>query len=135
MISSAEEFVRLRTSSNVDEYLQAAQDDAPLDVWKEIIERYPGMRFWVAQNKMVPNLILEILSVDSDPSVRAMVASKRKLPENIQVQLAQDSNESVRRALAHNAKTARAVLQMLVDDSAPEVRRKVLERLDIPQEG
>lgn len=38
MIITAEEFVRLRTSENMDEYLKAAWDDAPFDVWLEVIK-------------------------------------------------------------------------------------------------
>ncbi|MEW9697562.1 hypothetical protein [Paenibacillus sp. SI8] len=41
MINSAEEFVRLRISETMDDYLKAAWDDAPFEVWLEVIKKYP----------------------------------------------------------------------------------------------
>lgn len=54
MIASAEEFVELRRSERQEEYSRVAQDSAPREVWLEVIQRFPDMRFWVAQNKTVP---------------------------------------------------------------------------------
>lgn len=51
MIYTAEEFVRLRESEIPEEYLRAAWDEVPLEVWIEVIENHPKMRFWVAQSK------------------------------------------------------------------------------------
>ena len=70
MIESAEEFVRLRGSEVPEEYLRAAQDSAEVQVWLDIIQRYPDMRFWVAQNKTVPVPVLEVLRNDEDQRVR-----------------------------------------------------------------
>lgn len=77
VIASAEEFVRLRTSDDPAEYNRAAQDEASESTWREVIARFPDMRFWVAQNKTVPLSVLEILRHDSDDRVRHMVTSKR----------------------------------------------------------
>ena len=38
MINSAEEFVRLRLSDNMEEYLKAAWDEAPFGVWLQVIK-------------------------------------------------------------------------------------------------
>jgi hypothetical protein len=76
MIESADEFRRLRKSADPEEYLRAAHDEAPVEVWMEVISRWPDMRFWVAQNKKVPLSILEVLENDSDPHVRDMVLRK-----------------------------------------------------------
>ena len=76
-IESAEEFVRLRTSDDPAEYNRAAQDEASESTWREVIERFPDMRFWVVQNKTVPLSVLEILRHDTDDRVRHMVTSKR----------------------------------------------------------
>ena len=77
VIESAEEFVRLRTSEDPAEYERAAQDEAADRTWRDAIERFPDMRFWVAQNKTVPLSVLEILRHDPDERVRHMVTSKR----------------------------------------------------------
>ena len=41
MIDSAAEFVRLRLSSDPAEYRRAAREEAPENVWLEVIEAYP----------------------------------------------------------------------------------------------
>ncbi len=76
VIDSAEEFVRLRTSEDPDDYRRAAHEAASDDTWRDVIERFPDMRFWVAQNKTVPLSILETLRHDPDQRVRWMVRSK-----------------------------------------------------------
>ncbi|MGF9754534.1 hypothetical protein AAII07_04985 [Microvirga sp. 0TCS3.31] len=77
MIESAEEFVRLRTSTDPAEYRRAAHEEAAERTWIEVIERYPDMRSWVAHNKTVPLSILKILRHDADEQVRLTVTSKR----------------------------------------------------------
>jgi hypothetical protein len=76
MIESAEEFRRLRESENPEEYGRAAHDEAPIEVWLEVIRRWPDMCFWVAQNKSVPLEVLETLANDPDWRVRDMVSRK-----------------------------------------------------------
>lgn len=70
MIISAEEFVRLRTSQNPEEYNQAAHDSASDEIWLEVIENYPDMRKWVAHNKTISNRIIEVLASDAGDHVR-----------------------------------------------------------------
>ena len=77
VIESADEFVRLRTSTNPAEYHRAANDEAAEQTWIDVIERYPNMRSWVAHNKTVPLSILEILRHDTDEQVRLTVTGKR----------------------------------------------------------
>ncbi|MBW5468496.1 HEAT repeat domain-containing protein [Brevibacillus formosus] len=129
MITSAEEFVRLRTSENPDEYLRAAWDEAPLDVWHEVIQKYPDMSFWVAQNKTVPIEILKLLAKHPEWRVRSMVASKNKLPEELQVKLAHDPDFSVRKSIAANKKATLKALQILVDEQYDDLRKLVLARI------
>jgi hypothetical protein len=76
VIESAEEFVRLRSSEIPEEYRLAAHDRADESTWREIVDRFPEMRFWVAQNKTVPLSILEVLRDDPDEQVRSMVRAK-----------------------------------------------------------
>jgi hypothetical protein len=122
MIESAEEFVRLRTSSNEDEYRRAAHDEAPLHVWIEVIDRYSDMRSWVAHNKTVPIAVLELLASDPDPDVRCAVADKRKLTAELFHALATDTDEDVRARIAHNRKVPKSVLECLASDPAGLVR-------------
>jgi hypothetical protein len=129
MIETAEEFCRLRTSDDPAEYQRAAHDEAPEAVWREVVVRFPEMRFWVAHNKTVPLSILETLVDDPDGRVRFMVASKRTLPERLQLQLARDADEGVRRALAANAKATPRTLGLLATDAIAEIRDKATARL------
>lgn len=77
MIESAEEFVRLRTSDDPDEYRRAAHDEVSEQTWRDVIAWVPEMRFWVAQNKTVPMSILEERRCDEDERVHSMVKAKR----------------------------------------------------------
>lgn len=129
MITSADEFVRLRTSEDRDEYHRAAHDEAPLAVWEEVLERFPDMHFWVAQNKQVPTEILRRLAESPDPHVREMVARKGKLPPDLFPVLARDPDASVRAAIAVNRKTPVAVRRGLLDDPEAFVREAAAERL------
>ena len=79
MIKSVEEFVRLRSSDNMEEYNRAAHEEAPIEIWEAIISEHEDMKKWVIHNKTVPLSILEILSEDPNPVVRHSVATKRKL--------------------------------------------------------
>lgn len=122
MITTAEEFCRLRESEIPEEYGRAAHEDAPLEVWRLIIETKPEMRVWVAQNTTVPLGILEELAGDSDVRVRHMVAMKRKISEAIAVRLARDEDDGVRAALARNAKLPDAALAILRADRTPLIQ-------------
>lgn len=77
VIESADEFVRLRTSTDPAEYHRAAHEEATEQTWIEVIERYPDMRSWVAHNETVPLSILELLRHDDDETVRTTVRMKR----------------------------------------------------------
>jgi hypothetical protein len=77
VIESAVEFVRLRRSSDPAEYRRAAWEEASVETWMDVIDRYPAMRVWVAHNKTVPLEILEILRHDADEKVQGTVRQKR----------------------------------------------------------
>lgn len=129
MISSAEEFVALRSSENPEEYHRAAWEEAPDEVWHEVIERYPDYRVWVAHNKSVPIEILRILADDHDARVRSFVASRRKLDEETQEKLARDPESGVRMRVAYNKKASERVLALLLDDPWDEIRKVARDRL------
>jgi hypothetical protein len=113
VITSAEEFVRLRTSEDPSECLRAAHAALSEAVARDVVERYPEMRMWVAQNKTVPLSILRILASDGDPRVRWMVATKRKLDVELFEHLSHDADESIRLAVAHNRKCPSEILDQL----------------------
>lgn len=129
MIQSAEEFVRLRTSESRDDYARAAEEEAAIGVWLDVIERYPTMRKWVAQNKTIPSEILSILAKDEDEDVRLFVAQKRKLDMAVIKELAHDRSETVRQRIAYNPRTPREVLQSLAPDVSVIVSEVAQNRL------
>lgn len=129
MITSADEFVRLRTSEVMEEYNRAAHDEATDEVWIDVIARFPDMKKWVAHNKTVPLKILELLSRDPDPEVRWYVATKRKATPEIMSRLADDVEEGVRHRIACNAKTPQEILERLAYDSSLLVAGSARERL------
>ncbi|MFI8127055.1 hypothetical protein [Acinetobacter sp. ABJ-A23_2] len=129
MISSAEEFVFLRTSEIFEEYTRAAYDDASDVVWMDVISKFPEMREWVAHNKTVPLDILEILARDTNESVRSTVASKRKLSPELFDLLSQDKSEAVRERIACNKKVPIHILRRLVNDPTMFVRETALKRI------
>jgi hypothetical protein len=129
VITTADEFVRLRESEWPEDYRRAAHEEAPLEVWLAIVAQYPSMRFWVAQNKTVPIRVLEILARDEDPHVRAMVASKRKLPVELQLLLAEDLDDGVRDRLANNAKATRKALERIAAHEKGPAARTAAEKL------
>jgi hypothetical protein len=129
-IASAEEFVELRCSEDPAEYRRAAHDGATEAVWRDVIDRYPDMKEWVAHNKTVPLEILRVLATDSDAAVRSSVAAKRKLDRALFVALSADEDESVRHQLACNARLPLDLLAALATDREPFVAAAARERLE-----
>jgi hypothetical protein len=132
MITSANEFIRLRTSELKEEYDRAASDEAPLDVWWELVRNHPDMKVWVVHNKTVPLEILDALSTDDDTAVRDAVARKRKASFEILERLAHDPDRGVRYAVACNKKTPPSILNMLLGDQWDVVVAKAKARLSEP---
>lgn len=129
VIQSAEEFVALRDGDNRDEQRRASLEPASLEVWRELVERYPDARVWVAYNKTVPLEILRVLASDPDSAVRHMVAMKRKLTPDILEGMAADSDESVRLQVARHRRTP-PVLERLLADDWSEVRNLARSRIE-----
>jgi hypothetical protein len=133
MISSADEFRRLRLASDADDYRRAASDEASDEVWIDVIDRYPDLREWVAHNKTVPLTILRRLAADSDKRVRYVVASKRTLDLPLFEMLACDPDEGVRDRIACNAKTPLSVRLRLAADSVGFVAENARARINVEQ--
>jgi hypothetical protein len=129
MISSSEEFISLRNSERQQDYLRAATDCASIEVWLDVINRFPEMRIWVAHNKMVPVEALLILSNDLDPDVRAAVAMKNKLSEEMLSRLAKDPDDSVRERVVFNKNTSIEIFKLLENDPSPNISDRARQRL------
>jgi hypothetical protein len=129
MISSAEEFVALRSSQQQSEYLRATNDSANAEVWLDVIDRFPDLRIWVAHNKTVPVEVLALLAHDSDPAVRASVAMKNKLSYELFNLLAADSDDSVRERIAYNKNAPLEILRQLSQDTSEVVSTPARARL------
>ena len=112
-ITNADEFARIRESSDPEEQTRATFAAASITVWRSVIETYPHLKSWVVHNKTVPLEILKQLSRDTDARVRRATARKRKLDRALFERLAADDDESVRRAVAMNAKCPEDILCVL----------------------
>ena len=135
MINSAEEFVRLRTSEDPQGYHRAANDEATVEVWKDVIQRFPEMKQWVIHNKQVQLEILELMARDPSASIRSCVADKRKLGAQLFDALSRDADESVRARIAWNQKVPVEILQRLAGDETELVRQAAATRLARLTEG
>jgi hypothetical protein len=129
MIKSADEFIHLRTSGDPAEYNRSAHDEAPIEVWREIIVHRPDFRSWVAHNKTVPVEILAILAHDPSAEVRHCVAMKNKLPRELMIELADDVDQTVRQRIAHNKNAPIEALRKLTTDEVRDISEHAKARL------
>jgi hypothetical protein len=74
MINSAQEIQQLCESVDTEAQHRADHDNAPDEVWFEVLEKYPEMAKWVIHNKTIPLSILRQLVTHSDPRIRWQVA-------------------------------------------------------------
>lgn len=128
MITSADEFVELRSSENSVEYNRAAHDEISDEAIRQIIEKYPDYIEWVVHNKSVPEWVLIDQSDSPNARIRLAIATKRKCPEPIMLKLSSDEDESVRHAIALNPKATMAVLDGMVNDEWDVIRDAVRKR-------
>lgn len=129
MIKSADEFKRLRLSEIQSEYDQAARDNASIEVWLDVIQKFPDLKEWVIHNKTIQIEILELLAKDFNPKVRACVANKRKINDLIFNLLKSDVSEDVRSSLLHNTKLSADKKSLIkTDDSTwlTELKKEIL---------
>ena len=129
MIESAEEFVALRSSEVKAEYDRSAYEEAPAQVWREVIDKYPDYQWGVIHNKTVPLEILDALSRSDDARIRGRIATKRKLSPELFERLAKDADADVRGGIAGNKKTPRAVLEILRQDSDADVAERAVRNI------
>ncbi len=129
IFQTAEQFVRARSSSDPEEQRRASWGEADVEVWMDVVRRYPDYRVWVAHNKTVPLSVISVLASDPDPRVRDMVSCKRKLTADLLEKMSWDPHDSVRLNVARHRKTSMGTLRRLSQDSWEEVRRLAMERL------
>jgi hypothetical protein len=134
MISSKEEFFDLLENEPRDVRRRAVHDEAPTDLWLDIVRNHPDARRSVAWNKTIPNEIMEILARDSDWHVRCDIAQKRKASTAVLEELSSDSAPVVRATVASNPRTPEALLRRLLNDSEPSVRTAAAHNLGVPSE-
>jgi len=135
MITSAEEFVELRTSEDPDIYSRAVLESAPEEVWLAVITKYPDMKRAVVHNKTIPISILRLLMADPNPRVRSAVAEKRKLSHDMFEKLAMDPDLSVRGRIVWNRKTPLSILRELANDEDPDIAEGARERIKEIEQG
>lgn len=129
MINSAEEFKRLRESEIQDEYHRAATDKASIDIWNEVLTKYPYLAFWVAQNKTIPLEVLYTLADNENADVRCMVARKRKIDDILFEKLKEDIDESVRHALICNTKLSIENKQQIKTSDSEWLEKELKEKV------
>ena len=136
MIDSAEEFITLTESENLNDQHRARHENAPEEVWFEVLEKYPEYVRSVIWNKTVPLSILHFLSTSPDTSVRYDLAMKRKLDEGLFEMLSKDPDDSVRHRIACNKKTPKHIIERLASDKVAYVAETAIKRLkDLEQAG
>jgi len=124
MIKTAEEFIELRTSIIPEEYGRAGREEAPYEVWIELIEKYPKMRVWVARNRTISLELQTILAKDKDWRVRNAIASKYPLDRSLYEMLAMDERAIVRGCIAYNKKTPMDILERMISEDTDELVRE-----------
>ncbi|WP_367322736.1 hypothetical protein [Streptomyces sp. HUAS ZL42] len=129
MIESAAEFIQLRESGNGADYQRLKRDEAPVEVWREIVAEHPDMRFWVAFNRTVPVEVLRQLAQDADWRVRDKVASRRDTPPDVLGDLALDESDAVASSVAGNPSTPDTALRALIEHPWDQVSDKARQRL------
>jgi hypothetical protein len=136
VIRSAEEFVRLRSSGREADRQRARREELSEAVSRDVLERFPDMRFWLARNETVPLAILRDLAADDDPKVRRIVAQSRGLDDQLIEQLSRDASNGVRLVITTHPTCPVNVLQrMAADDPWEGVRKLASRRLTAMEAG
>ena len=97
-ITTADEFIRLRTSDNRLDNERSEWAAMPSPVWQELLSEHPEMKFWLAHNRTTPPEILAELARDADWRVRHRVAQKNACPPELRELLSHDEHDAVRSA-------------------------------------
>jgi hypothetical protein len=129
MIESAEEFIRLRESGDGGDHQRLKRDEAPAEVWRELVADHPDTRFWVAFNRTVPTGVLRQPAKDADWRVRDKVAGRRDTPPDVLGDLARDAHATVASSVAGNPSTPDEALRVLAAHPWDRVSDRAQRRL------
>ncbi len=129
MITSAEEFEKLRCSDNMADQDRATWEEASVEIWLDVIERYSHLKSWVIHNKKVPHKILEILSDDNDSTIRGFVAHKGSAGLELLWKMYKDESSSVRSGVIANRKVPKEILEILSHDPDEDVAEFAKKKL------
>lgn len=129
MIESVNEFVRLLRSEDPGERKRSAWDEAPIEVWREMLDGDPDLHFWVAHNRTIPEEIMVALARDAEPRVRRRLADKNSCSAGVLEMLARDEDELVVSAVAGHPKTPVDALNLLSEHAWVQVREKAQRQL------
>lgn len=131
MVRTAEGFKQLSESEVYEEYNRATQEEASIEVWKEVLRKYPELAFWVVQNKTIQIEILKELATNPDSNVRCMVARKRKITNEIFDLLKVDKEESVQHALICNTKIPMEQKLTIRTDHSEWLKNELNEKIKV----
>lgn len=129
MIETADEFARLRNSDQIDEQTRATHDSADINVWLDVINKFPDLKTWIIHNKTIQIEILELLSTDKNSEVRSAVARKRKINDKIFQALSADHDENVRFALICNTNLSVDKIKTIKVDDSNWLTQQLTDRL------
>lgn len=126
MIKSADDLVHFYTGGGTQEEFQKARwAELPVDIWLDLIARFPEHRLIVHDQKRVPVEVLEALADDPSVQVREAVSGKKHLPLHLYEKFAKDPHPEVRGGIAAKIDRAPWLRERLANDPSYWVRRIV----------
>ncbi|MFS2164216.1 hypothetical protein [Variovorax sp. Varisp62] len=130
MIKSADEFISLCNSKDESDIARSFADEAPLNVWEDLILNFRSHQIDVAQNRTIPYEVMKVLATQGDELVRSILAEKRRLPVDLFDFLSKDSSSLVRKKIAANKKAPADIVKNLAEDGDDDVARVARFRLN-----
>lgn len=129
MIKSAKEFINLRMSEVQSHYSRTVYEEAPDEIWIQLIDQHPEMREWVAYNETIKEPIMRRLANDLHSKIRLMIAAKQRLPLDLLETFSHDPENSVRLTVAIHPDTPAHVLQAMINDPSEPIREVVQSKI------
>ncbi|WP_338849533.1 hypothetical protein V8J88_10920 [Massilia sp. W12] len=116
-------FLNLLKEDESDNGIRSLSYQASHETWNLIISNHPELQVEIAQNRLLPDETIMLLTASNSITVRTILAEKRKLPYEAFLKLAKDESESVRMTVASNKKIPDSILTLLCEDGCDEVVR------------
>lgn len=121
MIGSVQEFARLCTSDNEEDFMRAMTDVAPTFIWEEVIRKRPELAEYVAQAQNLPDTVFETIALFAPWRARYLVAMQERTPAYVLAKLAKDGDSRVQKAAVANELTPLKVIAELREDANEEI--------------